>query len=72
MASPKSDLTPTCSNCFYAVEICSGLECRRYAPRPSLERDDWEWPFTRPTAWCGEHRPNAVFLPVLDYENLIQ
>ena len=67
MASPESDLTPACSNCFFAVSTEDGLECRRYAPRPQLLEEEWEWPITYNEGWCGEFRMNAIQMPRYDW-----
>lgn len=28
--------------------------CRRYAPRPMAQGDEWEWPAVMDFQWCGE------------------
>ena len=58
MASQESNLTPTCGNCFYAVEIQDDLECRRYAPQVFGYGQEGDtvtaWPRVAPEDSCGE------------------
>lgn len=43
-----------CEFCKYSRMDEKGLECRRYAPRPSGD-DHWSmWPYVYPSDWCGE------------------
>lgn len=57
--TPPPARPPTCSSCrfwdtsVFLPEALNFAPCHRHPPRVNFD-----FPFTYPTSWCGEHQPN--------------
>ena len=45
-------MTGNCRECRFAERLEEAMRCRRCAPRPGQERN--EWPIVWHDDWCGE------------------
>jgi hypothetical protein len=51
----------TCGTCrFFSREDNYVGECRRYAPRPTADMNEWTWPVVHQAHWCGEFQPKST------------